>query len=169
MNNWIALQSGRTFDYLSPTRTPLQIEDIAVSLSRQVRYVGHTTHAYTVAHHCCLVSDRVSKDNALWGLLHDAAEAVIGDIPKPFKSMMPAITQYERMYLRCIAKWYDLPWPMPAEVKAADEEVYWLERTSVSRNEAVTMPDGIERLFIDPWNEDKSYQEFMSRYERLNP
>jgi hypothetical protein len=79
----IQTHTGIMFDPLDPDPDLINIEDIAHSLSMQCRFNGHCTHFYSVAHHSYLVSYYVN--NPLAGLLHDAPEAYIVDIPSPIK------------------------------------------------------------------------------------
>jgi 5'-deoxynucleotidase YfbR-like HD superfamily hydrolase len=54
-------------------------------LSNICRYGGHSDRFYSVAEHCCLLYDNVNAYYKPLALLHDAAEAYIGDIPRPVK------------------------------------------------------------------------------------
>lgn len=58
---------------------------------------------YSVAQHCVLCEDLLpagaSKELRALTLLHDATEAVMGDLPKPWKSIIPEFAQLEaRIY-----------------------------------------------------------------------
>lgn len=71
----------------------IDIVDIAHSLSHQCRFAGHTQRFYSVAQHCLMVEQMVSKMTnqkhiRLEALLHDASEAYLLDIPSPYKGMM---------------------------------------------------------------------------------
>ena len=91
---WIETYSGKQF-YLDGTDTDsIVIEDIAHALANLCRYNGHTNRFYSVAEHSVLVSYAVPKEYALWGLMHDASEAYLSDIPRPFKAM---IANYKTM------------------------------------------------------------------------
>lgn len=75
------------------------IEDIARSLSRQIRYNGHRG-SWTVACHCLVLSylgEDESLEMAMAYLLHDATESYIGDIPAPVKHLdiFKSICDYE--------------------------------------------------------------------------
>jgi hypothetical protein len=85
--------SGRDF---VPTRlvpTDVCITDIAHALSLICRFGGHTVEHYSVVQHSLLVVRILSAMAAspavlLAGLMHDAHEAYIGDIPTPIKSAL---------------------------------------------------------------------------------
>lgn len=90
-----AYQEG-TFDTASgieiclhyPHASMINIEDIACGLSKICRFGGQTNAFYSVAQHSVLVAalapDYLKKE----ALLHDAAEAYIGDIIKPLKHIL---------------------------------------------------------------------------------
>ena len=73
----------------------VDISDIAWGLGRTLRYGGHIREDWTVAHHSVVMSYVVPETHALEALLHDAAEAYIGDIIWPVKAMFPEIEEFE--------------------------------------------------------------------------
>lgn len=78
----------------------LGIGDIAGALSNICRFNGHTDKFYSVAAHSMLVADKVpgGPETKLIALLHDAAEAFVGDMPSPLKACLKAqgdISGYE--------------------------------------------------------------------------
>lgn len=78
--------SARMVDVMKPDPQTIAIEDIARSLSRIPRWLGHTSGdvAYSVAQHSVRVSLLLQGTGCeLEGLLHDAHEAFLGDIPRP--------------------------------------------------------------------------------------
>ena len=92
---WQRMLSGRKLDILSPSPFDIEIEDIALGLSRVTRWNGQTTgkYPYSVAQHSLLVEElfnieypNLDKKWNLAALLHDAPEYVIGDLITPFIS-----------------------------------------------------------------------------------
>jgi 5'-deoxynucleotidase YfbR-like HD superfamily hydrolase len=108
--------SGKIIDPEIIDPDSIDIHDIAWSLSRISRFSGHTTTEipYNVAQHCVLVANLMMDDGfngniVLYGLLHDAAEAYIGDIPSPVKkisSLKAVIEPIEEKLLTAIYKKY---------------------------------------------------------------
>jgi hypothetical protein len=130
---WIQTYTGKKHLIEDPEASDLCIKDIAHALSQICRFGGHSKQFYSVAQHSILVSDNVSGSNKLCGLLHDAAEAYTGDMLKPFKILLgDGIFRDVEMYTElAIAKKYDLPWPLPEEVKAVDERMLMTEARDV--------------------------------------
>jgi hypothetical protein len=97
---WIQTVSGRQFWPLEPKADDVDIGDIAHALSMKCRYSGHTQKFYSVAEHSVHISNALMRDGwspstALWGLLHDAAEAYLPDIARPIKSAIPGFAAIE--------------------------------------------------------------------------
>jgi uncharacterized protein len=114
----ILLSTGRYFSFVDPS--PLTIEEVASALSKICRFTGHCRQFYSVAEHSILVSRLVPPHLAMWGLLHDAVEAVVGDMASPLKRLVP---EYKTIEARCeavILEGFGLKGTMPAEVKHAD-------------------------------------------------
>ena len=83
----ILTYTGRVFDFWEPTHDMICIEDIAHSLALINRYNGHTHTPYSVAEHCERMS-YIPTAHPLVSLLHDAAEAYVGDIASPQKNYL---------------------------------------------------------------------------------
>lgn len=124
------LRSGAWFDFLDPAGSSFEIEDIAYGLSHTCRYAGQCSAFYSVAEHSLLVSDTL-RDHAFLGLMHDAAEAFIGDITRPLKQLLPDYKRIEASIESAIADRFDLPTPMPSEVKQADLRVLAAEQAQI--------------------------------------
>lgn len=118
----IQVYSGGLIDPINPNPEDINITDVAHSLAYMCRFAGHTKVFYSVAEHSIRVSELVPDDDKLWGLLHDASEAYLVDIPSPLKNDLFG-ARYRDVELRLmdvIIKKYGLPSEMPASVKKAD-------------------------------------------------
>ena len=94
IGNTIKVSAGHYVDLSEPDPETIDIESIAAGLSKTCRFGGHCDHFYSVAQHsvnCYLLAlDGCVTGSALRAiLLHDAAEAYIGDVVKPLKVMLP--------------------------------------------------------------------------------
>lgn len=124
--DWIQTFTGKKFWPLDPQPSEVDIRDIAHALSLQCRYAGHCRAFYSVAEHSIHVSNHLleyGKDVALWGLLHDAAEAYVVDVPRPLKRFLPGYAQAEQRVMDAICVRYGLPAQIPAVVKAVDNRI----------------------------------------------
>ncbi len=92
---WMQTFTGRKFYPLDPRPEDIVIADVAHGLAMTCRYGGHTQRYYSVAEHCVLVSQLVPPEYALEGLLHDSAEAYIGDMVRPLKHQ-PEMVQFRQ-------------------------------------------------------------------------
>lgn len=90
----IITHTGKLFNYAAPTVDMVDIHDVAHGLSHVCRFAGHTKEFYSVAQHSVLVTyilDRLLKAPRAvlkYGLLHDASEAWMGDVPTPLKTIL---------------------------------------------------------------------------------
>lgn len=86
----IETASGAEVDVLKFSDEMVSVQDIVSSLSKICRYNGHVPHFYSVAEHSVLVAEHLAQNGhgalmCLTGLLHDAAEAYVGDMVRPLK------------------------------------------------------------------------------------
>jgi hypothetical protein len=128
----ISTFGGDFFDFEHPEDYSYEITEIAHALSNICRYGGHSNKFYSVAEHSVLVSRVVPSSLALCGLLHDASEAFVGDMPTPLKALCPEYRLIEDRVQECIALSYDLPYPFPPAIKFADKSVYQAERLQIT-------------------------------------
>lgn len=126
--DYIETFTGRRFSPLSPDPSAIVIVDIAHALSHQCRFSGHTRYHYSVAQHSVLVSRLLeeqgqSREVQLWGLLHDASEAYLVDLPTPLKNsyhLGPAYRDAERHLMVAICARFGLDPVEPQAVRRAD-------------------------------------------------
>ncbi len=104
------------------------------------RFNGHCSRFYSVAEHSVHVSRLCPPEHALWGLLHDAAEAYLSDLPGPVKKRMPDYSAAERKLLAALATRFGLAVEMPEAVRLADGITLANERDQVMRPSAEPWP-----------------------------
>lgn len=85
---WIQLRDGRAFELLHPDPSRITLEGIADALGGLPRFAMQTAAHYSVAQHSVLVADNVPPAFRKAALLHDAAEAFVGDVTAPLKRAM---------------------------------------------------------------------------------
>jgi len=85
MNTKVYTFDGGLISPFNPIPEQILFSDIARGLAHRCRWGGQIREYYSVAEHSIMVACQCSDEYRLWGLLHDAAEAYIGDIPAPLK------------------------------------------------------------------------------------
>lgn len=128
---WMQTASGKAYWPLDPRPEEIDIEDIAHALAHQCRYGGHCRRFYSVAEHSVHVSYLVPPEHALAGLLHDATEAYLVDVPRPVKPYLVGYHDIEEMNYRALAKRFKLPEKLPEPVKHADNWILIAERDAL--------------------------------------
>lgn len=101
-------------DLLNPEASMIDIQDIASALSKICRFGGHCRKFYSVAEHSWLTfsiafrhgqrSPQVLKAV----LLHDAAEAYIGDVVTPLKRKLPLVAEIEAKLIKAIGERFSI-------------------------------------------------------------
>lgn len=142
-HGYITTFTGRRFWPLDPRVEDIDIRDIAHALSMQCRFGGHTTELYSVAQHSIWVSNQVKSKERLWGLLHDAAEAYLVDLPSPIKRQ-PELAPYrdaEAAIMRAVCDAFGLPHEQPASVTEADHRMLVTEARDLTNWSKDTFAD----------------------------
>ena len=138
------------------------IEDIAHALGNTCRFGGHAHRFYSVAEHCVRVSYMVPPDFAMEGLLHDMAEAYLGDMPAPLKAFLPEFKSMEDVLYKRMAAVFKVPGTISDVVKDADRHMCLKELLV-----ALDDPSFGETSFFLHLGPQPAKKLFMARYNRL--
>lgn len=170
MSRWIQTFSGVKFHPLSPRAEDVRLVDIAHALANTCRFAGHTTSFYSVACHSVMVSRAVPEQFARWGLLHDASEAYLNDLPSPIKSLMPEYKRAEEAVMIVIAEAFGLELPIPQEVKEADLRALSTERRDLMAETGDAWVSDKHQAFdvmAIPRPPQQSKLQFLARYREI--
>jgi uncharacterized protein len=182
--DWMITRTGRRFFPLDPKPEDVNVYDIAHALAHICRYGGHVPSFYSVAQHSSLMADHFYDLGepvlALWALVHDAAEAYIGDMIKPLKRDMPAFVAAEARLENVI--WRALGMTevggcpfngIPEQVHYADKRMYTSERLAFfpdadklgrkPTQEPLIQPS----LLIPTWSPGEARTAWLSRFIEL--
>lgn len=123
--SWTQTYSGKALDLLNPQPEQIHIDDIARGLSHVNRFSGQTGHPYSVAQHSQLVMMLLKYaghpvEVQLQGLLHDATEAYLADVPKPLKDLLPQYQEIEARLNAVIMAKFGLDAELHPAVKEMD-------------------------------------------------
>ena len=187
---WQRMLSGRRLDLLDPSPLDVEIEDIAHGLARVARWNGQTQgpHIFSVAQHSLLVETIASAldigigpRGALYALLHDAPEYVVGDMISPFKAVIgDSYKQVEHRILSAILLRFSLPAKpaagLVALVKKADRAAAYFEATALAGFDLAEAqkffgrpelrPRGLDSL-LEPISSQEAEQRFLVRFRAI--
>ena len=179
---FIRTVSGRKFDYSLGEDNVVDVYDLAMALSKLPRFCGACEPFLSVAQHSIHVSVLMQRDggtaeDAMHGLLHDAHEAFIGDIPTPALDFFFDETGRDFKEVLCpgidkaILKMANLP-PMTHEqeqrCKLCDLTALNLEGKRVVKGwQAVPVAQVMGDLSITPMSPEQACRSFMERYSKL--
>lgn len=119
-NLCITTRSGRQVSLLDPQYSQIDIGDISHGLAYQCRFNGQTSRFYSIAQHSLMVASILPDHLKLAGLLHDAAEAYVGDVVQPLKVLLPEYQAIENRFTQEIGLRFNVNLDHHAEVKHAD-------------------------------------------------
>ncbi len=185
-SQWIETFTGKRLWPLDPDPDAICIADIAHGLAGRFRFAGQSREWYTVAQHCVEVSRRVPAEDALWGLLHDAAEAYLPDITRPVKDafyveldrdetgheVQHEIVSFgfiEDQLLDAVAARFGMRPPMPACVHTADDRELARERRDLFPRDRPAwdgLPDPYPEPLV-PVSPSEAEAMFLNRFKDL--
>lgn len=154
--------SGIEFDFQNPTTGMIAINDIARGLAYKPHFGGHSPKFFSIAQHSILAVKMLpynwienEPDMVLAALLHDAAEAYIGDIIKPIKELLPVFQEIEDKIIKVIFKKFDLDINCLPVIKEYDIKAQEFEFKAFYENAryvSYLAPDEALSSFLDHFN-----------------
>lgn len=165
------IYGGKVVDLLSPRVEDVSIEHIARSLSKQCRFNGNTRKFFSVAQHSVIASQYMPEDFRIYGLLHDAHEAFIGDISTPVKRLLAdtlgrdVIKEVAEAWDEVIFEALNLKPPSKeilAWIKATDREAMVIEASNLMWDCKYWVYNPSRRF--KAWSSEEAYEEFMQAY-----
>lgn len=154
--------------------------DIAHALAMKCRYGGHTDVFYSVAEHSVRLSEALEAENPaapaailMQGLMHDAAEAYLVDLPRPIKPEFPRFLEIEATVERAVFERFHLQYPWPDVVNEFDRRILsdemdaildwseedWVKYLPKVNTEKVSGPFG--------WTWQAAKKKFLDRFHEL--
>lgn len=172
----INTRSGGYIDLLNPDPKDINLTDIAVGLANTCRFGGQMDQHYSVAQHSIYVAQKSPFRFKLRALMHDAAEAYLGDIQRPIKRLLSGYHDLEVRFEAAINKKFRLK-PLNEEdaalLKEIDTEMCATERQLLNNDPADiwiglgrTLPD--KGFHIPVWEPKYAYQRFIEAFENLS-
>lgn len=166
----ILLRSGAYFDFEDPGALRVSIFDIAHALGNICRFTGHTREFYSVAEHSVWCSIIAPPEHAFAALMHDAVEALVGDMSRPLKSLLPEYKAIEHRIEGALLPSFGIALPLDPEVKKADARMLLVEQAQGMKNRdewvdfAGLEPAEVELKF---WSPSEARAAFLARYWNL--
>lgn len=170
--NTIRVRSGSYFDLTDPKSDQFTFGDIAGALAKICRFGGQINCFYSVAEHLLHCADQAQADGLPLEsqravMLHDAAEAFVGDMVKPLKMLLPEYSEIESRVEAAIAAKFHIDFAREASaVSKIDREMLIAERRAFFSRDDVTWTGENEvrrlnRKFLG-WNPRLAEEHFTS-------
>jgi len=195
MSSAIETRNGHFVDPLAMDPSDLRIGDIAHSLAHQCRFNGYTSRHYSVAEHSVIVSmivykeaikagmpDGLAKRWAFQGLMHDATEAYLCDIPRPIKKHLTNYKEIEAALWSVICKKFGVDPMIHLFTMEADMRICTTEKITLIGPDGCDHPawgttftdyppyEGEENLVTVTGHQPVYWRmRFLEEFERLKP
>jgi hypothetical protein len=166
------------FDLADFDHNDIEFPAIARGLSNQCRFNGQTEFPYSVAQHsvhACQYGEAHGWPIEVlrWVLMHDAAEAYVGDLIMPIKWKLNTFNRLENNVMEAIIQRFGLHTPVPIdEIKRADMTMVYLEMLAMFPEVNWQDPimgavknnaDTDYRMHFSYWNHKLALQEFTNK------
>ena len=173
--DWMQTATGKQFWPLDPRPDEVDIVDVAQGLSKICRYGGHCTRFYSVAEHSVYVSQALPPSLRMYGLLHDASEAYLGDVIRPLKRFIPGYRDLEDAVMVAVCEHFGIHYPMPPQVKEIDNNILLDEMRQIMAPPPVPWASqasqdlGIEELGVEIqcWRPERAAEKFLEQFVAL--
>lgn len=185
-HHWMQTYNSGQFSYAPSGRRDINIIDIARSLSRIPRFLGHSSQFVSVAEHSVVTAQYLEDEGhpprvQMVGLLHDAHEAYIGDLPRPLIHFLREnygvdLGALKADIQRDIHKGLDLEPATPMEtalIRRADDEQLAAERQLFMRSshewviDKIVVPDYLLGAY-GSWDQDAAMHYFEKAYNQIS-
>ena len=172
---WMQVLDGRRFYPLDPRPEEVFIQDIAQSLSRQIRYNGLSDEIINVGQHSCNAAWFAEMEGygakvQLAALMHDAAETYVADMVRPLKVEFPAYREAEDEVTSCINQALNLPIIDHVLIKRFDNLcLAWEKRDMYPSSEPwpMTLDVPVYCPKLTTWNHQFTCTRFLQLYHWL--
>lgn len=167
----IGTYTGKRFDPREFDEEYVDPRDIAHGLSLCCRYNGQCTTMYSVAEHCLRGSLIIGEDYALEFLLHDAAEAYLGDMIWPLKQFFPEFVELTDVYQDIIYETFGITERHHDIIKEMDDIMHATECRDIMHPDAIDSSNDLLRPPLEyklvPLSPYEAEQKYLKRFEQL--
>lgn len=172
-NQTIYTSTGRKFP-LYGASSDVHPDDIAHALSMQCRFTGHLCSHYSVAQHSVwgarwLQRHGFDRTTQAIFLFHDASEAYLSDLARPFKGEVKGYHEIEEMLAVRIMERFGLPGPSewPPIIKVVDMLACFVEARDFHADGVWTEMRGLDDRICIPQYKHDAGQGFAGTYRQL--
>ncbi len=182
---YIKTITGRNLDPITD-KPDFSIVDIAWAAAMCVRFNGHVNRFYSIAEHGLLVAAILAKRHpgirlyTYEGLMHDAIESYLSDVPSPFKVFLPDYVEFDSMLDTKLRRHFHVP-AKTKSCKEADWIALFIEGHALLPNRgehfsdplglrpyALTLLEEFPLVCCPPPDKDRYiYEQFLNTYEAL--